>query len=286
MPDWLNIVFRSLLFLITLFLMTKWLGKKQISQLSFFEYVNGITIGSIGAEVVTGLEQSIFLGILAIVTFAAIPFLAGFISLKNKSFRDFIEGKGAIFIKDGKIMEENLKKERYTSDELLELLRKKNVFQAADVEFAVLEATGDLSVLLKKENQPLTAKDIHLTVPPIKESQDVIMDGKILDEPLATIGQSRKWLNTELEKLGVTLENVFLGQVNNFGELTVDLFDDKIKVPTPVERPLILASLKKCQADLELFALSTEAMNAKKMYKINSEKLQKVIDESSYLLKN
>ncbi|MCM3800533.1 DUF421 domain-containing protein, partial [Caldibacillus thermoamylovorans] len=84
-------------------------------------------------------------------------FVSDFISLKSKRFRDFTEGKPTVFIKDGKIMEDNLKKERYTTDELLELLRKKNVFQVADVEFAVLEATGDLSVLLKKENQPLTA---------------------------------------------------------------------------------------------------------------------------------
>lgn len=285
MPDWLDIIVRSILFLLILFLITKWLGKKQISQLSFFEYVNGITIGSIGAEIVTGLEQKIHLGVLSILTFAAIPFLAGFISLKSKPFRDFVEGRGTIFIKDGKILEDNLKKERYTTDELLELLRKKDVFQAADVEFAVLEATGDLSVLLKKENQPLTAKDLNLTVVSVKEPQTLIMDGKILDEPLSTTGRSRQWLHTELEKLGVTIENVFLGQVDSDGQLTVDLFDDKIQVPSPQEKPLLYATLKKCQADLELFALGTENSEAKKMYTENSKKLQEAIDKVAYLLK-
>ena len=285
MPDWLDIIVRSILFLLILFLITKWLGKKQISQLSFFEYVNGITIGSIGAEIVTGLEQKIHLGVLSIITFAAIPFLAGFISLKSKPFRNFVEGRGTIFIKDGKILEDNLKKERYTTDELLELLRKKDVFQAADVEFAVLEATGDLSVLLKKENQPLTAKDLNLTVASVKEPQTLIMDGKILDEPLSTTGRSRQWLHTELEKLGVTIENVFLGQVDSDGQLTVDLFDDKIQVPSPQEKPLLFATLKKCQADLELFALGTENSEAKKMYTENSKKLQEAIDKVTYLLK-
>ena len=164
MPVWLDIMVRSVLFMIVLFLITKWIGKKQISQLSFFEYVTGITIGSIGAEIMTGLEHKIYIGILSIVTFAAVPFIAGLISLKSKLFRDFVEGKGSIFIKDGKVMEDNLKKERYTTDELLALLRKKDVFQVSDVEFAVLEATGDLSVMLKKENQPLTPKDLNLTV--------------------------------------------------------------------------------------------------------------------------
>src|SRR6478752_2658199 len=271
MPDWLIVVLRSLLFLVVLFAITKWLGKKQISELSFFEYVTGITIGNIGAEMATGIEKSIANGILSIVTFAAVPFLAG---------------KGTVFIKDGKIMEDNLKKEKYTADELLELLRKKNVYQAADVEFAVLEATGDFNVLLKKENQPLTAKDLGVAVAPSKEPQTVIMDGEILDEPLSTIGQSRRWLHTELEKLGVTIENVFLGQIDSDGQLTVDLFDDKLQVPSPQEKPLLLSTMKKCQADLELFALGTEVEKAKHTYSKNSQKLQEVIDKVTPLLRN
>lgn len=285
MPDWLEVVLRGLLFLIILFLVTKMLGKKQLSQLSFFEYVAGISIGSIGAEVVMGLERNIVHGILGILVFAGIPFLAGMISLKSKKFRDIMEGKGTIFIEDGKIMEDNLKKERYTTDELLELLRKKSVFQVADVEFAVLEASGDLSVLLKKENQALTAKDLGIKAAPIKEPQTVIMDGKILDEPLSTANLSREWLNTELDKLGVTIDNVFLGQVDSYGQLTVDLFDDKLEVPPPQEKPLLFAAMKKCQADLELFALSTENKEAKEMYGKNSDKLQKAIDEVAVILK-
>ncbi len=285
MPEWLDISVRSIFFVVVLFFITKWLGKKQISELSFFEYVTGISIGSIGAEVAMGLERNIFHGIIGIVIFATIPFLSGLLSLKSKKFRDFVEGTGTVFIKDGKIMEDNLKKERYTTDELLELLRKKDVYQVSDVEFAVLEATGDLSVMLKKENQPLTAKDLNLTVASIKESQTVIMDGVIMDEPLATIGRSRAWLHTELEKLGVTVENVFLGQVNSYGELTVDLFDDQLQVASPQERPLILSTMKKCQADLELFALGTESKEAKQMYSKNSEKLQEAIVKMMPILK-
>ncbi|CEG25030.1 DUF421 domain-containing protein [Peribacillus simplex] len=286
MPEWLEVFIRALLFLIILFLVTKLLGKKQLSQLSYFEYVVGITIGSIGAEVITGLERNISVGVIGIVTTAAISFLIGVISLKSKIVRDLVEGKGTVFIKDGKIMEDNLKKERYTTDELLELLRKKDAFQVSDVEFAVLEATGDLSVMLKKENQPLTAKDLNLVVASVKEPQTVIMDGKIMDEPLATIGRSRGWLHTELEKLGVTIENVFLGQINSYGELTVDLFDDILQVPSPQERPLLLSTMKKCQADLELFALGTENKEAKQIYEKNSEKLQKAIDKVTHILKS
>ena len=155
MPDWLQIVLRSLFFLIVLFLITKWLGKKQISQLSFFEYVTGITIGNVGAELATKVEGSIINGVLSILVFALAPFIAGLISLKSKTIRDLVEGKASVFIKDGKVMEDNLKKEKYTTDELLGLLRKKDVFDVADVEFGLLEANGDFSVMLKKQNQPL-----------------------------------------------------------------------------------------------------------------------------------
>ncbi|MDM5332988.1 DUF421 domain-containing protein [Ureibacillus composti] len=286
MPEWLDVIVRSILFVVVLFFMTKLLGKKQIAQLSFFEYVTGITIGSIAGESIMGLDGNMIYGLIAMIVVAAIPFIVGLISLKSKKFRDFTEGKGTIFIKDGKVMEDNLKKERYTADELLELLRRKDVFQVSDVEFAVLEPAGDLSVMLKKENQPLTPKDLDMKVVSIKEPQTVIMDGKILDEPLATIGYSRGWIKTELEKQGVTIENVFLGQVNSYGELTVDLFDDKLQVPSPQERPMILSTMKKCQADLELFALATDDKVAKQLYTKNSEKLQNAIDKVSHILKS
>lgn len=279
MPEWLDIVIRSLLFLIVLFLMTKWLGKKQLSELSFFEYVTGITIGSIAAEVIMGLERNIFNGVIAIVIFSFAPFLFGIISLKNKKARDLLEGSGTVFIKDGKIMEDNLKKEKYSIDELLELLRKKDVFNVSEVEFAILEQTGDLSVLLKKEYQPVTVKDLRLAYQTEKEPQTIIMDGEILDEPLSTIGLNRHWLETELEKLGVAIENVFLGQVDSFGQLTVDLYDDKIMVPPPQEKPLLLATIKKCQADLELFALGTESDSAKDMYTKNAKKLKAALQK-------
>lgn len=286
MPDWLIVLLRALFILILLFAITKLLGKKQISQLSFFEYITGITIGDIGAELATKMEQSMVNGGVAIVTFSLAPFIAGYISMKSISLRNILEGKGTVFIQDGKILEDNMKKEKYTIDELLELLRSKDVFNVSDVEYAVLEATGDLNVLLKRENQPLTPKDLNINLAAIKEPQTVIMDGKILDEPLSTSGNSRMWVKTELIKQGVTVENVFLGQITTEGELMIDLYDDKLKVPSPQEKPLIWAILKKCQADLELFALSTDSIEAKEMYQENSLKIQEAIDKMESILKS
>ncbi|OIK09422.1 hypothetical protein BIV60_23970 [Bacillus sp. MUM 116] len=279
MPGWVFIITRSIIFLLLLFLTTKLLGKKQISELSFFEYVAGITIGSIAGEVVTGLESNAYHGALAIIVFGLITFLSDFLSLKSKKFRDVMEGRGAIVIKDGRVLEENLKKEKYTIDELSALLRQKDIFRIADVEFAVLEPRGNLSALLKKENRPLTPKDLNMKTANEKEPQTVIMDGKILDEALRSSGKSRNWLNTELEKLGVTLDNVFIGQVDTYGELTVDIYDDKIQVPSPQQRPLLMAMLKKTHADLELFSLATDCTESREMFKKNAVIVQNAIEK-------
>lgn len=285
LPEWTLVILRSVFILIILFAITKWLGKRQISQLSFFEYIAGMTIGDIGAQVSTGLDSKFFHGVFAILIFAVVPFFTGILSLKNKTARDFFEGKSTVLIKDGKILEDNLKKEKYTSDELLELLRGKNAFSVADVEFAVLEPSGELNVLLKKDRQPLTAKDISLKVPNEKEPQTVIMDGNVLDEPLSASGHNRAWLHSELEKLGVVIENVFLGQVDSYGQLTIDIYNDKLQMPSPQNKPLLLASLKKCNADLELFSLETKSKSASDMYSKNAKQIEKILNKVTYLLK-
>lgn len=279
MPGWIFIITRSIIFLLLLFITTKILGKKQISELSFFEYVAGITIGSIAGEVVTGLESNAYHGALAIIVFGLVTFFVDYFSLHSKKFRDIVEGKGTVVIKDGKILEENLKKEKYTIDEISALLRQRGIFKVADVEYAVIEPRGNLSALLKKENQPLTPKDLGMKIANEKEPQTVIMDGKIIDEALRWTGKGRGWLYTELEKLNVTLDNVFLGQVDSYGDLTVDLYDDKLQVPQPTTRPLLAATLKKVQADLEIFSLSTTCEKTKEMYKKNAALLQEAIDK-------
>lgn len=285
LPEWTLVILRSVFILIILFAITKWLGKRQISQLSFFEYIAGMTIGDIAAQVSTGLDSKFFHGVFAILIFAVVPFFTGILSLKNKTARDFFEGKSTVLIKDGKILEDNLKKEKYTSDELLELLRGKNAFSVADVEFAVLEPSGELNVLLKKDRQPLTAKDISLKVPNEKEPQTVIMDGNVLDEPLSASGHNRAWLHSELEKLGVVIENVFLCQVDSYGQLTIDIYNDKLQMPSPQNKPLLLASLKKCNADLELFSLETKSKSASDMYSKNAKQIEKILNKVTYLLK-
>ncbi|MBW5448887.1 DUF421 domain-containing protein [Cohnella sp. CFH 77786] len=286
MSNWLEILLRSLGALIVLFTFTRILGKKQISQLTFFEYVMGIVLGELAGFVSTDMEKHYFYGILAMTVWFVVPFGLEMLTLKSKLLRQWFEGKGTIVIKEGKVLEDNLKKERLTADELLEQLRAKSVFRTADVEFAVMETSGELSVLLKKDKQPVTPSDLGIKTVNEVEPQTVIMDGKILHEPLATIGLNQGWLRTELEKMGLTVENVFLGQVDAYQQLYVDLFDDNLKVPLPQGKALLLATLKKIEADLELFGLSTHDPEAKTMYENQSVTMSHIIANLKPMLKN
>ncbi|MEK3908127.1 DUF421 domain-containing protein [Oceanobacillus sp. FSL K6-0127] len=285
MPEWIIIILRSLTLIALLFFMVKWLGTKQLSQLNIFETISGIVLGGIAAIHTIDPNTNFAHAAIAMIIWFIVPYGVEKIALKSKSFRNFTQGKSTVFIQDGKIMEDNLKKEGYSTDDLLEKLRDKNIFLASDVEFAVLEPTGSLNVLPKRENLPLTAKDLGITLSPTKEPQTVIMDGKILLESLANLSLNPNWLETELDKRNIAIENVFLAQADNDGQLFIDLFDDQIAVPAPTEKPLLLATMKKCQADLELFKLATENPESKSLYDRNSKKIQQAIDLISPYLK-
>lgn len=285
MHDWMHILWRSLGAIVIIFTITRILGKKQISQLTFFEYIIGITIGELAGFISTDVENNYMHGLVAIAVWFLVPLTAELLTLRSMTLRHWFEGKERVLIKEGKILEDNLKKERYTVDELLEQLRLKDVFRVADVEFAVLESNGDLSVLLKKEYQPLTPSHLGIKVSPEEEPQTVIMDGVIMDEGLAARGLNRGWLQTELEKTGVALQNVFVGQVDASQQLYVDLYDDQLNVPEPNAKLVVLATLKKCAADLEIFALSTDREDAKQLYGQCAHQLAAQIDALVPLLK-
>lgn len=275
-PNWIEVIIRSICILVGLFIITKLLGKKQLSKLSFFEYIAGITIGDIAGTLTMDLDLNLTNGITSILIWTIFPIISSILSLRSRKFRKVVEGNATVLIKDGKVMEKNLTKEKYSIDELLSQLRKKQVFQIADVEFATLEPCGEISVLLKREKQPLTVGDMIQNPSAIKEPQTVIMNGKIIDEPLSAIGLNRGWLKEEIEKLGILTENVFLGQVDQYGRLTVDLYDDKIQMPPSSSTQLLLATIKKCEADFELLALQALSKKTKDMYDKHAKWMQEI----------
>jgi len=279
-----TIVWRTVIAVLSLFVMTKLLGKRQVSQLSLFEYITGISIGNLTAYISLDLDSKWYLGVIAITVWVLLSLGIAYLQLKSKRARDFIDGKASVLVKDGKILEDNLKKERLTTDELLESLRKNRAFKLADVEFAIMEPSGDINVLLKKENMPLTAKHLGIKVAPEQEPQCVIMDGHIMDDALRTIGLTREWINTELNKQGLLLNNVLLAQVDAYNQLYIDTYDDKISVPLPQSKAQLYAELKKCEADLEMYSLTSSNQSAKQMYGEVSNQLNQVIQDLKPIL--
>jgi uncharacterized membrane protein YcaP (DUF421 family) len=218
--DIFQIIWRSMVLIMLLFAVTKLTGKRQIAQLSFFEYVTGITIGSIAGEMSTGLEKSFWHGATAISIWGIMPLLAGIATLKSRKLREWIEGRPTVIIQNGHILEQNLAKEKYTTDELLELLRTKGIFQLSDVEYALIETNGTLNALLKKGKRPVTYDGDETE----KEPYVVILEGNIQFEALTAAKQTPSWLQTELQKQKVKIDQVFIAQGDSEGNLTIDLY--------------------------------------------------------------
>lgn len=284
MTDNIVIVMRTLVAVLLLFFMTKLLGKRQISQLSLFEYITGITIGNLAANISMDTDRSWHLGVLSLIVWVTVSFAIELSQLKSKKIRDFIDGTATVLIKNGKVLEHNLKKEKLTVDELLEQLRARDAFSLADVEFAIMETNGEINVLLKREQQAITPKHLGIKVAAETAPEAVIMDGKIMDEALAIMGLNRGWLTEKLEVQGLRAENVFLAQVDSAGKLYIDLADDRLELQQPEDKASLYAQLKKCEADLELFALSTRDKEAKAMYAGHAKRLQELLKTIKPLL--
>ncbi|KAB3531491.1 DUF421 domain-containing protein [Alkaliphilus serpentinus] len=274
--DLLNISLRVGLSFLLIILIMPIVGRKPVSSLIHIDLLFGLIAANMIGLVVLGVVNNLAVGITAIALWFILIGVTRFLIQKSKWFHDHIYGKEIVIIKEGKIMEENLHYTGITGEELLSQLRRKSVFQLADVEFAVMEANGDISVLTKRELQPLKPKDLRINVSSIKEPQTVMMDGNMLDEPLASLGLNRKWLKTELDKIGVAEENVFLSQVDSMGELYIDLFDDSIMMPKPSTRELLLAQLQKVEADFISYSLETENKKWKEKYLKLAEAIKEV----------
>lgn len=276
MPAWTETLFKSIFMFIVAWFLVRLTGKRNITDITPFQFVSFLVIGVITALISAGIINNLIFGIISLAIWVLLPIFLDYASMKSKFIHDWAYGKETVLISHGKVLEENLTKVRITGDELLRSLRTKNVFSVSDVEFALMENTGDINVLLKSDKRPLVPKDFGRKISPGTEPQTVILDGNIVNESLTRIGLNQDWLKTELNKTGVALDNVFIGQVDTFGELYLDLFDDTIELPQPKVRELLYANLEKCQSDLMSYVLETNNMVAKEMYLRNTRKLKEI----------
>jgi len=195
----LILIFRSIATYIVLLVFTRIMGRKQISQLTYFDYVVGITIGSIAAEAAVNKNINVFDVIASIVIWSVLTILISEITLKNIKLRLLIDSEPLLIIEKGKVIYKNMKKARYNMGDLLMQLRNKDVFYITDVEIAVLEPDGNLSVLKKAEQNTVTIGDLNIKKPKTGMMVDLILDGNIISSHLALIQKDEDWVRAQLK---------------------------------------------------------------------------------------
>lgn len=209
-----NVVIRGLLSLITLFLVTKLIGKKQVSQLSLFDYVIGISIGNFAAEMTINLESEELYGIIAVLLFGGIAYLVSVGTMKSIKLRRFFMGSPTILIEHGKILQDNFYKVKYDINDMLEQCRVNGYFDISEIDYAIVEANGELSILAKSVYLPVNRNDMKLKVSKNGLCANVIIDGKVMYNNLKKIKKDEKWLNKELKLKGKDISDIILATVD------------------------------------------------------------------------
>jgi len=216
MNSTIEIILRSILSFSVLLLFTRLMGKKQLGQLNIFTYITGIAIGDMASQIAVQRKLPVTEGIIGIVVWSLLVILVEFISLKSMKTRDILNGVPTIVIRKGKILEKELRKLRLNIDDLTMLLRTNKVFSILDVDYAILEPNGDLSVLKKAEKENLIREDFGIKV---KEQNnlpiEIIVDGKVLYKNLIDAGYSREWLEEQLEKYDTESKDILYSEIQN-----------------------------------------------------------------------
>ncbi|MDV4151795.1 DUF421 domain-containing protein [Clostridium sp. AL.422] len=286
MDTWLIIFLKSIFLFFIAIVITKYIKRKTISRATPFDFISYSVIAIIISLMSLNIISNFYFGLVALAVWAFMPLVLDYSEMKSKTIYNILHGKERVLIKNGKIMEDNLSKERITGQEFLQQMRSKNAFSLADVEFALMESNGDINISLKADKKPVTSHDLGKKSGDKSEPQAVILDGNILNEGLTNAGLNKGWLTTQLEMQGVSLENVFLGQVDSSGDLYVDLYDDMIQVPKAQVKEMLYASIQKSVSDLMSYSLDTDNIDAKKMYSENSKKLDEILKKlEPYLLR-
>ena len=208
--DTVKVILTAILSVAALFVITKMMGHKQVAQLDFFDYVSGITIGSIGAELATELESP-ERPLLALAVYGVVSLLFNLLAHKLPRTRKYINGTPTILLDAGKLYRENLKKAKLDLSEFMLLCREQGYFDLDEIQTAVFEHNGKLSILPKAANRPATPKDLKIQVKESHLGIEVIMDGHVMGENLSRMGRDRKWLDNRLKLQGYKEErDIFL----------------------------------------------------------------------------
>ncbi|PKM51888.1 MAG: hypothetical protein CVV02_04565 [Firmicutes bacterium HGW-Firmicutes-7] len=222
--DILSSIFRAIIAYSLLLGVTRLMGRKGLSQMTFFDFSVIITLGSVTANLAMGQNSTPASAVASLLTLGGLAILTGYLHIKSVWISKITNSEPVTAIENGKIIDKNLKKVRFTVSELTSMLRQKNVFDYADVEFAIIENDGQLSVLPKSQKAPLTPSDLNLSTTYKGLSKDLIMDGKVLFENLKSVKLDETWLNTQLSNQGIdSAKQVFYAGLDSSGNLYVSV---------------------------------------------------------------
>lgn len=218
----LYIIVLSIASIVELFVLCKLMGYRQLSQMSMFDYVNGITIGNIAAEMATSLDDSFVEPLVAMIVYALAAILLSWWSSKSIRARRIIAGKPTLLLNNGKLFEKNFRKAKIDINEFLAQCRVNGYFDISQLQSAILEENGHISFLPKSSSSPLTPKDMQLMPDTDAPVATLIIDGHIMPGNLKASGKDEKWLKSQLQTYGISnVKDVFLATCDLNQKFTV-----------------------------------------------------------------
>lgn len=224
MTDIFLTILRAVIAFLLLLIVTRLVGRKAISQMTFFDFTVAITFGSLTANLGIGSSNTPLTAGIVIVIFGALAILTSYIALSSMRFRKLVDSEPVVVIAKGELVKSNMRRVRLTLPMLTTLLREKNVFNIIDVEYAILENDGKLSVMPKSNKQPLTPSDMGIAMPYKGLTTELIIDGQLLRQNLSQTGHNEAWLRIELKNRGIQSErDVFFAALDNTGTLYISL---------------------------------------------------------------
>ena len=225
------IVVRSIVTFFTLLILTRILGKRQLAQLNFFDYVLGITIGNIAGSMSIDPDLQFAPSWIGLLLWTFLGLLISTLGLYIRRLRKLFDGEPTVVVQNGQILEGALKRLNYNLDDLRMQLRDKGVFSMAEVEFAIVEPGGQLSVLKKSQLLPVTPADLNIATEYKGPATELITDGRIVHENLKQLQLNTDWLEDAVRQQGHDVLDVYFAELDTQGNLYIDLHDDLQHVP-------------------------------------------------------
>lgn len=271
---------RGIVAFLWLLLLARLMGPVEMGELTLFDFIVAITIGSLAGAALMERDIHMLAGMMNMALWAFLLIVLNFLGIRFPYIRRVVVGGPLVLIKEGKIQEKNLSRAKLNFDDLMSALRLNGVPLVEDVEFAVLEPKGNISVIKKSQKSPITPENLKMVVEQQGLPSIVVMNGEFVLNNLESRGYTENWLRHKLYEMGVEdPKSVSLAQLDTQGKLYVDLYNDKDPRPLSTKEKELVLKLEKIQAQLELFAGDTENEAAREIYRQYLQQTDEILSQ-------